>query len=488
VATVQPSAPRTEGDAANGLRRNALGVLGVVAIVAAFMGPASSVYFGSFAAMSKAGASYAFALILAIVGCLLIAHAIAEFSRKIPTSGMAYTFATATFGPRAGFMTGWVVLAGYIPVFSLLSAAMGFLSEQFCKTYFHVSVPWWIFTTLSILAVMFICNSGVSRSSRVILGFLIFEVGVFAALFLTIVIKGGAHGNTLAPFSPTNSISGLTGIGYGILWGYWMFFGFESAGTLGEETQNPRRNVPRALFVAVFAIGAFYVFSAYAGAIGFGIHSDAFTTETSPWDTLSRMYWGTHIGWLVLLTVINSTFAIMMSAFNSTVRIFYSMGREKVLPSTLGTIDPVSRVPKRAGTYYAMFTLALVLIAGLTWGPINYWLFAGVLGAMGLILAFILVNVCVIFYYWRNHRAEFSWWRHALLPFLGAVIAFLPLYGAVWPVPAFPMNLVPYVFLAWVVGGALYLVYAIKRRPHVLEGMGRAFASNATSDPAREST
>jgi hypothetical protein len=50
------------------------------------------------------------------------------------------------------------------------------------------------------------------------------------------------------------------------------------------------------------------------------------------------------------------------------------------------------------------------------------------------------------------------------------------------------MNLVPYVFLAWVVGGALYLVYAIKRRPHVLEGMGRAFASNATSDPAREST
>jgi amino acid transporter len=435
--------------------------------------------------MSKAGPAYAFSFILAIVGCLLIAQAIAEFSRKIPTSGMAYTFATLTFGPRAGFMTGWTLLAGYVPIFSLLSAAMGFLSEQFVKTYFHWTIPWWIFTILSILAVMFICNSGVSRSARVILGFLAFEVTIFTALFITIVVKGGAHGNTLAPFSPTESITGLTGIGYGILWGYWMFFGFEAAGTLGEETENPRRNVPRALFLAVLAIGAFYILSAYAGAIGFGIHSNAFTTQTSPWDVLSRMYWGTHIGWLVLLTVINSTFAIMMSAFNATVRILYSMGREKILPSALGTTDSASQVPKRAGIYYALGTLVVVLVAGLAWGPINYWLFAGVLGAIGLIVAYIVINVSVIFYYRRNHPSEFSWWRHGLLPGLGAVIALLPLYGAVWPVPPFPMNLEPYAFIVWMVVGAAYLAYAVRYRPHVLEGMGRVFAPEA--DPARAS-
>ncbi|HEX3303931.1 MAG TPA: APC family permease, partial [Thermomicrobiales bacterium] len=293
----------TDGPRKSGLRRNSLGILGAVAITAAFMGPSSSVYFGSFAAMSKAGPAYAFSIVLAIIGCLLIAHAVAEFSRKLPTAGMAYTFATATFGPRVGFMTGWLLLIGYIPIVSLLSAAVGILSEQFCKTYFDVSIPWWVFTTMSILAVMYVCNSGVSRSARVILAFLVFEVGVFTALFLTIIVKGGTDGNTLAPFNPGNSLTGTSGIAYGVLWAFWMFFGFEAAGTLGEETKDPRRNVPRALFAAVLIIGSYYVLSAYAAAIGFGVNSGAFATDGSPWDTLSQTYWGGNIGWLILLTV-----------------------------------------------------------------------------------------------------------------------------------------------------------------------------------------
>jgi amino acid transporter len=476
--------PRTS----TGLRRNALGVLGPVALAAAFMGPASSVYFGSFAAMSKAGASYTFALVLAVIGCLLIAHAIAEFSRKIPTAGLAYTFATKTFGPRAGFMTGWILLAGYIPIVALLVTGIGILSNQFCNAYFSVDIPWWVFSVIALVAVVLISNAGISRSTKVVLAFLAFEVTVFAALFLTIVIKGGAHGNTLAPFSPTHTVTGASGIMYGVLWGYWMFFGFESAGTLGEETQNPKRNIPRALFVAVIAIGAFYVFSAYAGSIGFGIGSKSFSTDSSPWDTLARTYWGKHVGWLVLLTVINSTFAIVMSAFSATVRVLYSMGRENVLPSALGTTDPKSMVPRRAGIAYGTFTLVLVLIAGFAWGAVEFWTFAGVLGAIGLIIAYMIICVSVPFFYWRNYRGEFSWWRHGLLPVAGAVAALLPLYGAVWPIPDFPLKLVPYVFLIWVALGAVYLVHAVKRRPHVLEGMGRVFVADdvptAMSEPA----
>jgi amino acid transporter len=69
-------------------------------------------------------------------------------------------------------------------------------------------------------------------------------------------------------FTPANSLGGLSGLGIGLLWSILYFIGFESAGTLGEETQNARRSIPVALFTAVGVIGLFYVLSGWAAAIG----------------------------------------------------------------------------------------------------------------------------------------------------------------------------------------------------------------------------
>ena len=102
----------------------------------------------------------------------------------------------------------------------------------------------------------------------------------------------------------------MSGIGFGMLWGILMFVGFESAGTLGEETRNPRRTVPRALLFAVLSIGIVYVLSGYAAAIGFGEnHVNALSTDASPWTTLATRFWGADGVWLLTLTVLNSQFA-----------------------------------------------------------------------------------------------------------------------------------------------------------------------------------
>lgn len=458
------------------LRRNALGVLGPVALAAAYMGPATSVYFGTFPGLSRAGTSFAFSIILTVIGGLLIALSIAEFSKKLPTAGFSYTYVTRAFGPRAGFVGGWILLAAYLPLVSLLLAATGVLVHDLFDRYFDVNVPWYVATIVFGLVVMAICNSGVRRSIQTVLVFLALEVTVMMALFATIIFQGGAQGNSLAPFSPANSLEGLGGIAYGVLWGFWMFFGFESAGTLGEETENPRRNIPRALFIAVLAIGLFYLIAAYAVAIGFGTDNvTAFTEDDAPWATLGDTYWSPDVAWIVLLTVLNSIFAVMLSGFNATVRVLFAMGREEVLPSALGTTSPKTQVPTRAGYVYMAFTLAAVLIGGFAWDPLTYWFFAGVLGAVGFIVTYMVIALAVIVYYKRFHPEEFSLLRHGVLPAAGAILMLLPLYGAVWPIPDYPLNLVPYVFVPWVAIGAAYAWYASKRRPHVLEGMGRVF-------------
>lgn len=466
----------TEEGRQNRLRRNALGVLGPVALAAAYMGPATSVYFGTFPGLSRAGASLAFAFILTTIGGLFIALAIAEFSRKLPTAGFAYTYVTRTFGPRAGFIGGWILLAAYLPLVSLLLAATGILVHDLFDRYVNVNVPWWIVSVVFGLLVMVICNAGIRRSIRTALIFLILEVTVMMALFLTIIVQGGAQGNSLAPFSPTNSLEGIAGIAYGVLWGFWMFFGFESAGTLGEETQDPKRNIPRALITAVLVIGAFYIVSAYAVAIGFGVdNANAFTGDDSPWATMGDRFWSSSVAWILLLTVLNSIFAVMLSGFNATVRVLFAMGRERVLPEALGTTSPSTQVPTRAGYVYMAITLAAVLLFGFLWDPLTYWLFAGVLGAVGFIVTYALVAISVIVYYRREFPEEYSVWRHGVFPALGAILMLVPLYGAFFPVPDYPLNLVPYVFVIWVAGGAFYAWYASAKRPEVLRGMGRVF-------------
>jgi amino acid transporter len=469
-------ATEREAETGNGLRRNALGVLGAVALAAAFMGPATSVYFGSIPAAGRAGGAMTFAFVLTALGALLVANSIAQFARKLPTAGFGFTFVTRTFGPKAGMVAGWVLLIGYIPIPALLLAAIGTLSHDFFDNYLQLSVPWWVFTIVFAGIVLAIVNSGVRRSTRTALLFLALEIVVMTALFLTIVVKGGADGNTLQAFNPGSSPEGLTGIGYGILWGFVMFFGFESAATLGEEAVEPRRTVPRALFTGVIIIGAFYVLSGYALTIGVGMDKIQ-SVQSDVWDVMARTYWGSGIGWLLQLTVINSIFAILVASFNASTRVTYAMAREGMLPRSLGTTSSGSQVPVRAGKSLMAIVLGMVLLGGIAWGPLDTWFFLSVLTAIALLFIYIGVNAALPVFYRREFPAEFSPLRHAVMPLVGTLIVLLPVYGSIWPVPDYPLNLVPYVFVAWVAIGVAYAWWAARNRPEVLRGMERAFAT-----------
>ena len=123
------------------LRRNAISVLGAVALSMAFMGPATSVFFNTQPAAGGAGYALPFALLLALIVSALVASAIGAFAQKIPTSGFAYTFNTHGFGKRGGFISGWLLAFAYAMVGPMLLAAIGELVSQFVHTQFSWSVP-----------------------------------------------------------------------------------------------------------------------------------------------------------------------------------------------------------------------------------------------------------------------------------------------------------------------------------------------------------
>lgn len=457
------------------LRRDTLSVVGSAAMAMAFMGPATSVAFNTQPAAKGAGGALPLSLLLALVACLLVANTIACFARKLPTAGFVYTFNTHGFGPSGGFLSGWLVTLGYGMVGPMLFAAFGEFGAQFLTDVFGWHVPWWVVTVVCVAVVWGINASGVSQSAKAALVFLVLEVGVILALGVTVLADGGAHGLSLAPFSPASSPTGVGGIGIGMLWGVLMFIGFESAATLGEEARSPKRTIPVALFTGAIVIGLFYVFSGYAVTVG---HGAGLAGDDAPWITLAQHYWS--FTWLIALTVLNSQFANLISGTSAAVRILFSMGREGILPSRLGRTGGAG-VPRPALAAYMLFSLAFALGMGALLGPLGVYGFAGTILGLVMVVCYILMSIALVRFYRREHRAEFSRVRHLLLPVLTSVLMLLPIYGQVYPLPPWPNNLALALTCAWFLAGVGYLAVIRTRRPALLTAMGRVWEDDDTS-------
>src|SRR5262249_11178400 len=132
------------------------------------------------------------------------------------------------------------------------------------------SGQWWIWVlvTAAIVFLLTYRDIRISTNAGIILG--LFEIGVFAALAIWILVTKAGDLN-LQPFNPNHAPEGaFTGVGKGMVFAILAFIGFEASAPLGEEAKNPRRTIPFAVIGSCLIIGAFYVFMSYAWVFGEG--------------------------------------------------------------------------------------------------------------------------------------------------------------------------------------------------------------------------
>ena len=115
----------------------------------------------------------------------------------------------------------------------------------------------------------------------------------------------------------------------------------------------------------------------------------------------------------------------------------------------------------------------LTLGTGLLWGPQAAFGNNGFFSSLGILPIFILVNVLLVKFMWQHYRAEFSWWRHGLLPVLGALTFTAALWFSVVPLPAAPLSYFPAVIIAWVVIGLVLMAWIQRRNPRQLDTIGK---------------
>lgn len=136
--------------------------------------------------------------------------------------------------------------------------------------------------------------------------------------------------------------------------------------------------------------------------------------------------------------------------------------------------------PITAWAAYILFAAVVTFALGAWITPFGAYDFLGSILGLGIIVLYILMNIGLVVYFRRHHPTEFSPVRHALLPIAGSLLLLLPIYGQLWPIPAWPYDLVPYLIVAWIIGGVGYFLYLKSRKPAMVEAMGRVWEPDLT--------
>ncbi len=138
---------------------------------------------------------------------------------------------------------------------------------------------------------------------------------------------------------------------------------------------------------------------------------------------------------------------------------WYRMGQSGVLPKVVGTVHPVRQTPTVAiHMQFALSVLLGVVIAAL-FGPDKIFvLTVGFVLVIGVIFVYVMANIGVVLYYWRERRQEFNWIFHFVFPVGTSLILIYSLYASFNPLPAAPYNLSPFIVGAWLLIGIAILV------------------------------
>src|SRR5579859_5808160 len=255
-------------ESAERLHRGALGLVDISASTMANIGPAYSFYFGFALIALAAGIASPLVIVVAIVAIALLGNTLAQFSRAHPSTGGFITFVGKTFGGTSAVTTALLCGAGYIiAISSVLVISGGFLSLMIAY-YTGTNIPWIIFSAIFTAAAMFMMFRGVAVSTKLAGFFFGFELLVLLVVSIAALIKNGGHLSGV-PFEPSHITNHFSGLALAFPLGVYLFIGWENSAALAEETNNPRRNVPRAVFLSIALMAFTYLLVAYAITTGF---------------------------------------------------------------------------------------------------------------------------------------------------------------------------------------------------------------------------
>src|SRR3954467_1553975 len=446
-----PVAPaRVEGTAVDkGLKSGALGLVSSVVLGVSSTAPAYALAATLGFVVIAVGVKAPAIMLLAFVPMWLIAVAYSELNKREPDCGTTFTWAARAFGPRTGWLGGWGIIAADVIVMANLAQIAGSYGYRLVGLDALADSTFW--TTVAgvgwIALMTWICYRGIEPTARVqnvLLGVEVVVLVAFAVYALVKVGSGTAPEGSLTPSLSWLWPSGLSwsSLTEAVLLAIFIYWGWDSALAVNEETADPTRAPGRAAITStVLLVGIYTVVSVATVAFaGVGTEGIGLGNEANAEDVLAALgatvfgddAAGRVFEALLLLSVLTSAAACTQTTILPTARGTLSMAAYGALPSAFARIHPRYLTPTVSTVWMGVVSVAFYV--GLTLGSEN--VLQDSIVATGMLIAF---------YYGLTGFACAWQFRRALRSARDVLVRFvLPLLGGMFMLVVFVLACVEY--------------------------------------------
>ncbi len=407
-----------------------------------------------------AGNGTALAFVIGTTIVFLVGIAVAQFARRAVSSGSLYSYAAEGLGRPVGFGVAWSLVLGYLFMAAATIAGAALFGTSLLNDLgVHASGRGW--SVALILVATAIAGTlpllGVRLSVRVAIALEIASLLVILVVLGITLVHFGARFDT-AQFT-ARGVSLNTVLSASVL-AVTTFVGFESAGSLGSEARSPFRTVPKAVLATVLGAGILYVVASYVLTIGFTT-SQGLATDASPLNAIVREAGVSWLGGFLDAGVTVSALACASASLAAAARVLFSLGREHALPSRLGDAHPRWHTPHVA---LAVLTpIAGLVPAVYALRSVDLFTIFGDVAAFstyGYLVAYAVVAAAAPVYL---RRIGAAWVTTAVTSTLAVLAIAFVIYKNVYPQPAYPLSVLPYVYLgALLLGLAWYGVLHLR--------------------------
>jgi amino acid transporter len=428
------------------------------------------------------------AFLLATIILTIFSVGYVAMARKIRATGGFYTFISHGLGREMGLATGITGAVSYsLFEVSLLGGFAYFAATNF-NDWFGWHIPWIAFALFAALLISVLCYFHVELSVKV-LGFaLIGEVIILAIFDLVVFGSGGSNADgiqleSLNMFKLTDP-SGIAGsaslaAGVGLFLAFWSWVGFEAIPNYAEESKDPVRIVPRGTLISVIGLGIGYVITSLAFVSAFPANElikTAGDANNPPFFLAMQQYGNTFLKDVMQVLILTGSFACAMAFHNVTMRYFYAMGREGILPRSLGKTHPHYKSPYVASITQTVVALVLVLAWGIGSGfsfgdaaDTAYVRIYTMMAVQGVVWLLAIQAVCAlaVLLWHRRHKHPDSWLIVVLCPIIAIVGQVFAIYLLFKNIDTLAgtigyVDLIKWIAIAGVVVGLGY-AFALKR-------------------------
>ncbi|MFK0110272.1 APC family permease [Streptomyces sp. NPDC091217] len=428
--TVDASPQAGEGRPAATLKRNALGVLGILFFVLSAQAPLTGIAGAvpiAVAVGNGAGAPAAYAIAGAVI--LLFSVGFVAMGRHVVNAGAFYTYIGKGLGRTTGSGSAAVALFAYCTVQAAMYGLYGFTVSGLVEHYSGAHIAWWVWALVTMVVVQVLGAAGIELGAKVLAVFVLAEFSILLVFALVTFVKGGGpegldFGGT---FSPGAVLQGAPGVA--LMFAVASMFGFEATAIYGEEAREPHKTVPRATYLSVTVVTGFFAFVSWMLVSSYGPSkvTAAAGKALSGGDSTVFVFapiaaqFGGWVNDVLPILLATSLFAGILAFHNSANRYLFSLSREGLLPERLRTLNH-RHSPWAAGIVQTAIAVLLVMpfaLAGKDPVLTLFSWFSGV-GVLACMLLYFLTSVSVIVFF-RRRRLDTRPWNTLIAPALGAL-------------------------------------------------------------------